>query len=374
MLGFISKKLKQISILTAKLILDLRESIAADFPGSSPEEAARRLAGKIQQLLDERMGQFAPEDRRRIKTQLLREAIVKNDLEITAADLFQAGLALNRENDRDFQARMAEWINQFNFVTFRENDIRCCQTEYQKRDASGNQNNPEYPDFPTYRPEGSSRVAPPIRNGMSGKEFWDNIRRIIGVSSVAAAGLLAFWLLNAAGFDPGKGRNYRGVTIDAAGVLASAPATSVPARRVSWLPQKPALPAGRKSAVPEGGIFQRKITVKATAYDLSVTSCGKTPDHPEYGITFCGTKARTGRTIAVDPSVIPLGSRVFLDFPAEYQDLNGWYIAEDTGAKVKGDRIDVFFGEDRDGQTEIFKRAQRFGVQMVEAYVMKTEE
>ena len=50
------------------------------------------------------------------------------------------------------------------------------------------------------------------------------------------------------------------------------------------------------------------------------------------GITATGTMATEGRTIAVDPSVIPLGSEV---------EINGViYIAEDTG--VKGKTIDLF--------------------------------
>ncbi|MBO6266796.1 MAG: hypothetical protein J6M06_01040 [Synergistaceae bacterium] len=60
--------------------------------------------------------------------------------------------------------------------------------------------------------------------------------------------------------------------------------------------------------------------------------CGKHPGEVGYGITATGTVATAGRTIAVDPSVIPLGSEVLI---------NGViYIAEDTG--VKGKTIDLF--------------------------------
>lgn len=59
---------------------------------------------------------------------------------------------------------------------------------------------------------------------------------------------------------------------------------------------------------------------------------GKKPGDPAYGITKTGTTATAGRTIAVDPDVIPLGSEVLI---------NGViYIAEDTG--VKGKTIDLF--------------------------------
>lgn len=59
---------------------------------------------------------------------------------------------------------------------------------------------------------------------------------------------------------------------------------------------------------------------------------GKSPSDKGYGLTATGTTATTNRTIAVDPSVIPLGSEVQIG--------NTTYIAEDTG--VKGNCIDVF--------------------------------
>lgn len=52
------------------------------------------------------------------------------------------------------------------------------------------------------------------------------------------------------------------------------------------------------------------------------------------GKTSIGRNPVVGRTIAVDPKVIPYGSRVFI--PGF-----GWRIAEDTGAQIKGNRIDV---------------------------------
>lgn len=110
--------------------------------------------------------------------------------------------------------------------------------------------------------------------------------------------------------------------------------------------------------------------MKATAYDLSVESCGKKPEHPQYGITSSGTKATVGRTIAVDPEVIPLGSRVYICFPPEYSSLDGVYIAEDTGRLIKGDKIDIFFGEDEQGSRKIYKSAMEFGVRYVDVRMM----
>jgi 3D (Asp-Asp-Asp) domain-containing protein len=101
----------------------------------------------------------------------------------------------------------------------------------------------------------------------------------------------------------------------------------------------------------------------ATAYDLSYESCGKYPSHPEYGITFSGTPAVKGRTVAVDPGIIPLGSRLYIEFPMEYTYMNGWYIAEDTGSKVKGNIIDIFFGKSAPYETKKFGR-RRINVQV----------
>lgn len=52
------------------------------------------------------------------------------------------------------------------------------------------------------------------------------------------------------------------------------------------------------------------------------------------GKTALGTIMAEGRTIAVDSSIIPLGSRVYIDG-------FGVFIAEDTGGAIKGSRIDV---------------------------------
>lgn len=52
------------------------------------------------------------------------------------------------------------------------------------------------------------------------------------------------------------------------------------------------------------------------------------------GITATGTQVREG-VVAVDPTVIPLGSQVWVEG-------FGWLTAEDTGGAIKGNRIDIF--------------------------------
>ena len=53
-------------------------------------------------------------------------------------------------------------------------------------------------------------------------------------------------------------------------------------------------------------------------------------------------------TIAVDPRVIPLGSKVIIKFEEpELQKYNGIYTARDTGGAIKGNKIDLFMGDFR---------------------------
>lgn len=84
-----------------------------------------------------------------------------------------------------------------------------------------------------------------------------------------------------------------------------------------------------------------------TAYTAGPESTGKSPGHPAYGITSSGVPAVEGVTIAVDPSVIPIGSRVYIEGL-------GYFVAQDTGSAIKGRRIDVFMND--------LEEAMRFGV------------
>lgn len=97
--------------------------------------------------------------------------------------------------------------------------------------------------------------------------------------------------------------------------------------------------------------YSRSMDVVVTAYDLSEASCGKGESHPSYGITatgrsLAGHTLESARAIAVDPSVIPLGSKVRIKFKdADMQQYNGIYTACDTGGAISGNRIDLFAGE-----------------------------
>lgn len=91
---------------------------------------------------------------------------------------------------------------------------------------------------------------------------------------------------------------------------------------------------------------------KITAY----CSCRKcTGSNSVHKKTFTGTSPVAGRTLSVDPRIIPLGSRV---------SINGHdYIAEDTGSAINGYVVDMYFNSHQE--------ALNFGVQYMDIYIYR---
>lgn len=73
---------------------------------------------------------------------------------------------------------------------------------------------------------------------------------------------------------------------------------------------------------------------KITHYCACTKCCGKNAQ----GITASGKVVEENKTIAVDPSVIKLGSKVFIDG-------YGYMEAQDTGSAIKGNIIDVYVAD-----------------------------
>lgn len=94
----------------------------------------------------------------------------------------------------------------------------------------------------------------------------------------------------------------------------------------------------------------KTLTMRATAYTAYCEGCS--------GITANGTDIRSNpnlKVIAVDPRVIPLGSRVWVEGYGEA-------IAADTGGAIKGNKIDVFIPTE--GQ------ARQWGVKQVTVKIL----
>jgi len=90
----------------------------------------------------------------------------------------------------------------------------------------------------------------------------------------------------------------------------------------------------------------RSLTMNASAYSAYDDGNGH--------YTFGGNLVRKG-LVAVDPTVIPLGTRLFI--PGY-----GHAIADDIGGAIKGNRIDMAFGSHNE--------AMDFGRQQVTVYIL----
>jgi 3D (Asp-Asp-Asp) domain-containing protein len=93
------------------------------------------------------------------------------------------------------------------------------------------------------------------------------------------------------------------------------------------------------------------IRCKLTAY-----CCENYPHICNDGVstkTATGTSPTVGRTVAVDPSVIPYGSEVII--------YGHTYIAEDCGGAIKGNHVDILFATHQE--------ALDFGIQYTEVII-----
>ena len=107
--------------------------------------------------------------------------------------------------------------------------------------------------------------------------------------------------------------------------------------------------------------LSKAIDMKATSYTASFKDPGKQPGEPGFGITATGAKVRRG-IIAVDPRVIPLGTRVYVEVPGKAADY-GYAVAADTGGAIKGNKIDVYL--------DTSSAVEACGVRKVKVYILK---
>lgn len=116
-------------------------------------------------------------------------------------------------------------------------------------------------------------------------------------------------------------------------------------------PVKEVVEVGTKkgTVAPNGKNAKRVIVMQATAYDPTAGSK-----------TAMGTRARVG-AVAVDPKVIPLGSKLYIESMDGFASY-GYATSEDTGGAIKGNRIDLFYNSNAE--------ANRFGRRNVKVYVL----
>ncbi len=99
--------------------------------------------------------------------------------------------------------------------------------------------------------------------------------------------------------------------------------------------QPSATASSDNGSVIAGHHYSKKITMEATAYTTSPEENGG------YSCTALGTELRKG-VVAVDPTVIPLGSKLYV-VSVDGKYVYGEASAEDTGGAIKGNRIDLCY-------------------------------
>ena len=129
---------------------------------------------------------------------------------------------------------------------------------------------------------------------------------------------------------------------------------TVIAEKVLKQPVAQVVAMGTCGVVSRGGHtirFRKALEVIATAYTPGPESTGASAD----GYTATGLRATYG-VVAVDPKVIPLMSRVYVEG-------YGFAVAGDVGGAIKGARIDVCF----DSKAEALK----WGRRKVKVYILQ---
>jgi 3D (Asp-Asp-Asp) domain-containing protein len=94
---------------------------------------------------------------------------------------------------------------------------------------------------------------------------------------------------------------------------------------------------------------------KVTAYCSCSECCGEYAENRPNGIVYgaSGSELTPNLSIAVDPDVIPYGTKVYID--------GREYIAQDTGGAIDGNRIDLYMSS--------HEEALEWGVQYCEVFV-----
>ena len=88
----------------------------------------------------------------------------------------------------------------------------------------------------------------------------------------------------------------------------------------------------------------KKMQVKATAY-------------AGHQLTSTGEYAKVNRTIAVDPRIIPYGSKIYIP------ELNYIGVAEDCGSAIKQNRIDIFMATE--------SQCIQWGIRNITIYILE---
>ena len=373
-------------ILPTRTVLKLREYISKKHPSLSLASKAAIFADAVNRVIDGKTPEIPEEQFKQFKVFLFRDAAGKPGFCINGSDIFKSALRL-RITDELFISGLGDWLEKIlktpvdsgkvrelvnvayrlfdelpdtevdGLIDMAEKKAGGIVTESIGAIAQEAASDQEAAEYCTESESGATEA-----NGIQAViPFMSDIKKVSPIKrkafrAIAAAGLVGVSVLLS---------YYSAMYINATVNVGPSKTGDI------VIVEQEDIPAGAVVLADPQYNENNIMKMTATAYDLSIDSCGKDRSHPAYGVTSSGTKATVGRTIAVDPDVIPLGSRVKITFPEKFSYLDGIYIAEDTGRLIKGNKVDVFFGEDKAGSKTINKLAMDFGVQNVEVEVLE---
>ncbi|TFE04074.1 LysM peptidoglycan-binding and 3D domain-containing protein [Jeotgalibacillus salarius] len=175
----------------------------------------------------------------------------------------------------------------------------------------------------------------------------DTLYKIATEHGISVGELMSWNGLSSDLIFPGQEFSVAGQAV--APAQASAPAEQAAPAQDSGQTQSTEGVSGTGGEAPSSDAVQ-SMTVTATAYTAYCNGCS--------GVTRTGIDLRANpnqKVIAVDPNVIPLGSRVWVEGYGEA-------IAGDTGGAIKGNKIDLFIPSQQD--------ALNFGVQTLDIKIL----
>ena len=111
-----------------------------------------------------------------------------------------------------------------------------------------------------------------------------------------------------------------------------------------------------KNTVIIEDVVYSKLTSLGTYTLTGYCSCGRCCGI-NTGITASGTNVVQGRTIAADTSILPFGTKVYID--------GNIYTVEDRGGAIKNNRIDIYFNS--------HEQALQFGLKQQEIFIVEEE-
>ena len=114
------------------------------------------------------------------------------------------------------------------------------------------------------------------------------------------------------------------------------------------------------SAETSGNVIMTSSGESYTYIDVMTCSATAYTCEGYVGHTYSGTLARVG-AIAVDPTVIPLGTKMYV-VSNDGQYVYGYCVAEDIGGGIKGNKIDLYF--------DTYAECWDFGVRMCTVYIL----